>query len=307
MHGRLARLFCEKLMRIASCGDKNKLRGLGASVTTPEESLANLLAATKLHPFPTVALRLMQQIALDKVNFAEVGGLLKTDAAMSACVLRAANSPLFGVRGEIKSIPLALVTLGLDRVSLLILTSSMLRLVPGDQPTKMLRPWWRHNLATALFCKHLTGQDMTSEYGYMCGLMHSVGQLALFQAFPNHYGTLIADAAAHERELAIVERTNFGVDHCELGAALLEKWNIPEEIVDAAAHHHCPANGTTPFAELASIGCCVSNHIGLATTPRPPRSADDLPALAQELINDESLCLEITASVDEIESSMGAI
>lgn len=276
-------------------------------MTTTDESLANLLASTKLHPFPTVAIRLMQQIAQEQVSFVEVGDLLKTDAAMSASVLRAANSPLFGVRGEIKSISLALVTLGMDRVSLLILTSAMLRLVPGNQPTQVLRPWWRHNLATALFCKHLTVQDMTSEYGYMCGLMHSVGQLALFQSFPNKYASLIAEAAVHERDLQVVERANFGVDHCELGAALLTKWNIPVEIVDAAAHHHSPAEGRTPFTQLVNISCSVSNHLGFAIAPRPPKSTEDLPTLAQELINNERLCLEISAAVDAIEASIGSV
>lgn len=274
-------------------------------MTTTDESLANLVASTKLKPFPTVALRLMQQIAQDRISFVEVGDLLKTDAAMSASVLRCANSPLFGVRGEIKSIPLALVTLGMDRVSLLILTAAMWRLVPGNRPELALRPWWRHNLATALFCKHLTSQDMASEYSYMCGLMHSVGQLALFQAFPNQYGTVVAEVAMRERDLRTVERTTFGADHCELGAALLEKWNIPEEIVDAAAHHHCPAHGTTPFTELVNISCTVANFLGFAIAPRPPKSIDGLPKLAKELINNENLCLEMSAAVDALELNIG--
>jgi HD-like signal output (HDOD) protein len=195
----------------------------------------------------------------------------------------------------------------MDRVSLLILTSAMLRLVPGNRPTQTLRPWWRHNLATALFCKHLTAQDMTSEYGYMCGLMHSVGQLALFQSFPNQYGGLIADTAANDRDLQAVERANFGVDHCELGAALLQKWNIPVEIVDAAAHHHNPENGSTPFTQLVNISCSVSNHLGFAIAPHPFKSIEGLPNLAQELINNENLCLEISDAVDAIEASIGSV
>ncbi len=273
-------------------------------MTKTEEPVANLLAVAKLPPFPTVALRLMQLIAQDTISFVEVGDLLKTDATLSASVLRASNSPLFGARGEIKSIPLALVTLGLDRVSLLVLTTAMWRMVPGALSPQSIKPWWRHNLATALWCKQLAGHDMVDEYCYMCGLLHSIGQLALMSAFPSQYANVLLDTASHGGDLMQAERLHFGVDHCQLAAALLRKWNIPLAMVDAAAHHHDPENATHPFTNVVNASCCMANYLGFAVTPRLGRPMEELPPLVQELLNDEKLCVEITEKVQAMEGSV---
>lgn len=273
------------------------------TMTKTEEPVANLLAIANLPPFPSVALRLMKLIGQDTINFLQVGDLLKTDASLSAAVLRASNSPLFGARGEIKSIPLALVTLGLDRVSLLVLTTAMWRMVPGGMSSQAIRPWWRHNLATALVCKHLAGQNMVDEYCYMCGLLHSIGQLALLSGFPTRYANLLTETAATGHNLLTAERDRFGVDHCQLGAALLKKWNIPEEMVDAAAHHHDPWNASHPFTGVVNVSCSVASHLGFAVAPGLCAALEDLPSLARQLLDDEKFCLETTEKVQAMEGA----
>ncbi|MGD0580672.1 MAG: HDOD domain-containing protein, partial [Bryobacteraceae bacterium] len=226
--------------------------GLGTPVTTIDERVANLVAACKLPTFPSVAMRLMQLISQDAVSYEQLGSLLRTDAALSATLLRAANSPLFGTLGEIRSIPIALLTLGMDRVGMLILNTAMWRMVPGGRGRQSMRPWWRHNLATALLSKQLSFKNMVDEYSYMCGLMHSIGQLVLFEAFPLQYGNVLTAASERGCSLRELERENFGVEHCELGAGLLKKWSIPAEMVDAAAHHHDPENGKSPITRLVN-------------------------------------------------------
>ena len=262
--------------------------------------MANLVAASKLPTFPSVALRLMQLISQDAVSYEQLGSLLRTDAALSATLLRAANSPLFGTLGEIRSIPIALLTLGMDRVGMLILNTAMWRLVPGRGRDSM-RPWWRHNLATALISKHLSFKNMVDEYSYMCGLMHSIGQLVLHEAFPVQYGTVLAQAAERGCCLRDLERENFGVEHCELGAGLLKKWAIPAEMVDAAAHHHDPEHAKSPTTRLVSASCSIANQLGYAVTPSPAKPVEDLPPMAQELLADEKRRQEIAEKVEAME------
>lgn len=275
-------------------------------MTKIEEPVANLLAVAKLPPFPTVALRLLQLIAQDTISFVQVGDLLKTDATLSVAVLRASNSPLFGARSEIKSIPLALVTLGLDRVSLLILTTAMWRMVPGGISPQAIKPWWKHNLATALLCKDLAGEDMVDEYCYMCGLLHSIGQLALMSAFPTQYASLLTETSACGSSVMEAERLHFGVDHCQLGSALLKKWNIPLEMIDAAAHHHDPDQANHPFTAVVNASCSIANYLGFAVAPRLGGPIEDLPPLVQRLLNDEKLCVEITEKVQAMEGTVVA-
>lgn len=268
------------------------------------ESCANLLAASKLRPFPSVALRLMTLLQKDMISLTEVGRVLETDATLSATVLRAANSPLFTARNEIKSIALALAMLGMERVSLLTLTAAVLHTLPGSVNRDYTRAWWRHNLAAALLSKYLSPQNLVAEYCYMCGMLHSIGQLILLEAFPTRYDRLIEETAATGVKLLEAEREAFGADHCELGAALLKKWNIPDEMVDAASHYYDPLPARCKSTGLVHTSCLVADHLGFAVNPQLCIPVEDLPKLAQETLKNEKLCLEITQKVEAIECNL---
>lgn len=275
---------------------------LEAPAANPE-SCQNLLASSRLHPFPSVALRLMSLMQQNNISLKEIGHILETDAPLSATVLRAANSPLFA-RFEIKSIPLALAVLGTDRVCLLTLTAAVLHTVPGSR-REYLHAWWRHNLATALLAKHLSPRNEVAEYSYMCGLLHSVGQLVLFEAFPSRYEKLLAELGAANTPLLQLEREAFGADHCALGAALLKKWNVPAEMVDAAAHYFHPREASSQTTAVVHLACLAAGQIGFALSPGTVGPVDALPAEAKAILANEALRQEITERVQTIEASLG--
>jgi HD-like signal output (HDOD) protein len=273
------------------------------SSTTP---LAGSIAFSKLPAFPIVAVRLMQLVSKEGVSFVQVSDLLRTDAALSAEVLRAANSPLFGSRSEVKSIPLALATLGLDRLCLLVLTAAMWRQTPGGAKRQQLKGWWRHNLAVALLSKHLTPAGLIAEYGYMAGLMHSVGQLLLFGHFGAEYSSLISKAAGAGRSLLECERESYGTDHCSLGARLLTEWRIPPELVECAACHHDPSQAKSPLAAVVYVSCQIANQLGFTVATGPRKSVDELSEEAKRVLANETLCVAIAEKVEALESSLDA-
>lgn len=258
---------------------------------------------SKLPVFPSVALQSMKMISQDDVSLFQLGELLKTDAALSTELLRAANSAMFGNRTEIKSIPMAVSTLGMDRLSVLILTTAMWRMSSGSS-RQNLRLWWRHNLATALMCQHLMKSEAGSEYAYMAGIMHSVGQLALFESHPVGYANMLHRIVSVGASLIEAERQRFGVDHCMLGAALMRTWNIPAELVDSVAHHHDPENAEHRYTKPVYMSCQVANQIGFAVAPGPRKPHDQLSPETLALLQDSRLCAHITERVDALEASL---
>jgi hypothetical protein len=134
---------------------------------------------------------------------------------------------------------------------------------------------------------------MAPEYSYMCGLLHSVGQLILFEALPQHYDTLLVESAASGAKLLELERAAFGADHCELSLSLLRRWNLPEEMVDAAAHHHDP-HPQSKFTGLVHIASLVADHPGFCISPGSCGPAPDLPPPARQTLEDEPLRVEIS-------------
>jgi HD-like signal output (HDOD) protein len=191
-------------------------------------------------PFRPVAVQLLNLVSNISQPLARVVNLLRTDAVLTAEVLRLANSPLLGCRSEIKNILQALAFLGMERVNSLIVTTAMRGLV-GPSSGHLARACWRHNLATAVICERLApALRISQERGYMSGLIHDIGRLALLRAFPN-YEKALTEAAAEGRNLLVTEKGLYGMDHTEAGRWLLAQWGCPLDLQLVASLHENPA------------------------------------------------------------------
>ena len=190
-------------------------------------------------PFRPVAVQLLNLVSDVSQPLARVVTLLRTDAVLTAEVLRLANSPLLGCRSEIKNILQALAFLGMERVNALIITTAM-RGLAGPSSGNLGRACWRHNLATAVICERL-GPTMriSQERAYMSGLIHDIGRLALLRAFPD-YETALTEAAVDGRNLLAIEKGLYGMDHTEAGRWLLAQWGCPLDLQIVASLHENP-------------------------------------------------------------------
>jgi putative nucleotidyltransferase with HDIG domain len=224
-----------------------------------------------LPPFPPVAARAMSLLASESIVYAEVADTLKTDAALSAEVLRLANSVLLGARYRINTVPQALSFLGTKRVTGLLFTLGMSKLLKRTGARESIRRCWHHNLACALAAKEFAksfGRD--AEEGYNAGLFHDIGRLALVVMHPALYDQVIAEAGA----LQEIERAHFGVDHCEAGAWLIEHWKLPLAFVDVALNHHSPKSDGGELTMLVHGACAVADRLGYSVTRAPSGETD---------------------------------
>ena len=65
-----------------------------------------------------------------------------------------------------------------------------------------------------------------------------IGGLLLLANFSADYQRMLRKVAGDELELLELERSRFGVCHAELGALLLDLWNLPDDVVRAVEMHH---------------------------------------------------------------------
>ncbi len=121
-------------------------------------------------------------------------------------------------------------------------------------------PWcWRHFLLTARLCEglaRLSPLGLEPRKAGLAGWLHDVGHLYLAQSFPREFSFFnhIVERYSH-RPIIELERHLLGVNHCDLGAALLHHWELAAELVEAVRHHHRPeiAEGESTYAELLLI------------------------------------------------------
>ncbi len=207
----------------------------------------------RLPPMPTVAARILQITQDIDASVDDLARIIEQDPSLTAQVLRQARSALYGYRGELKTIKDAVArVLGFERVSQIALSIAASKAfdLPKDGPLG-LRNFWKHAMHCSLLVQrlafHVPDNRVEPGMAYLAGLLHNFGLLLLGHLFKPEFGMLNKLAASEPfTELSTLEKQVLGmgsakelvgVGHGQLGAILLEKWQLPEEVCATAAHH----------------------------------------------------------------------
>ncbi|HUA60617.1 MAG TPA: HDOD domain-containing protein [Verrucomicrobiae bacterium] len=282
------------------------------TVSTVPVSVQRARLLKEVPPFRPVAVQILNLVSDVSQPLARVVNLLRTDAVLTAEVLRLANSPLLGCRSEIKNILQALAFLGTDRINSLIVTTAM-RGLAGPASANLARACWRHNLATAVIAERLgPSVRVNAERGYMCGLIHDIGRLALLRAFPN-YEQALTEAAAEGRNMLAMEKGLYGMDHTDAGRWLLAQWGCPREFQIVAAQHENPtaaAGRDRDLVFLVAASSQLADLVEFCEFPELPKVElkkvmEMIPEAGSHLSDIPALSEFVATRVNGIELSLG--
>jgi putative nucleotidyltransferase with HDIG domain len=228
-------------------------------------------ALKDLPPYRPVARKLMMLTSKMDLPLNEVQRVLRVDAAFTADVLRIANSPLIGIRGEITSVMQAVMLLGLERIKALSTTLALRTFLTTGVPNDSLHACWRHNLATAILCDRLARMlHMDSDTCYTAGLLHDIGRLALLRAAPDRYAQLLDLELPDDLELLRREKAIFEVDHCMAGEWILKHWDFPPELIEVVSiHHRKPRPGSSGLLPIVYAGWRMADMLGFSISRIP--------------------------------------
>jgi len=178
------------------------------------------------------------------VDFGELTACVSADTALTAKLLRMANSSLFASRSRITTVRNALVRLGVKVTRISVLSFSLAMETQKKAPESFdMDRFWRHALATASAAKIFAqaARFPRPDYAFANGLLQDVGVLAFHCAIPEEYAAVLAAQAADStRELASIEKEKLSVTHMEVGSALLKSWKLPTEMHEPIFYHHAP-------------------------------------------------------------------
>lgn len=244
------------------------------------------LALRNLPPFSPVAARLMTLLRHENAGFREAADLLKSDAALTAEVLRLANSPTSGLRFPTTSLLQALSVLGVNRIASLTTTLCVGRLLKPVAKLPLMRRCWRHNLATALIASRWSGEyKVDAERAYTFGLLAGLGRLALLVSDPEVYSRLAERAQLEHLSLELLENRLYGFDHRDAGQWLVSEWKLPPELNDVLIGS--PTEG--PNADLALLireATAEATRLGFGVLEStPPESPDPSSIEIAERVN----------------------
>ncbi|MFH2056032.1 MAG: HDOD domain-containing protein [bacterium] len=198
-------------------------------------------------PTPPLVFNQITKVVNDpSTSVAEVANIMAEDPAMSAKVLRLANSAYFGARQEITHMRQAILLLGLDAVKSLVLSSSVFDMFKKHKiDAEYQERFWRHSLATALGARLCVTSleafnQLDPEVAFSAGLLHDLGKLIICCFMPDEHRQILSRQTVSEYSTYEVEREVMGFSHPLVGRLLAENWKLPRAIQHAIGWHHDP-------------------------------------------------------------------
>ena len=178
------------------------------------------------------------------------------DLALTAAILRQANSAYYGYERRISSLQEAIVLLGLNVIQGIAMSAAVapllkLKLVGYDIDQEGL---WKHSLLTAIAAKQLC-RYLKLPYGdvaFVAGLLHDIGKV-IITIYLQEVGDYILKKVTQSKVPYVeFEEIVIGHNHATVGGFLAKAWNLPEDLVEAISYHHAPSNAQN-HTQLASV------------------------------------------------------
>ncbi len=232
-----------------------------------------------LPTLPTIITQLIGLLGNPKSSARQVAQLISTDQALTAKILKVANSAFYGFPREIATVQLAIVVLGFEQVKNLSLSVAVLKRFSKGTEHRLFdrQRFWDHAIACGVAGRLLARKFQPKMEGeaFVAGVLHDIGKLILIEYFAEEFSQALELAEAEEMSIAEAEEQVLGVTHADVGGWLAEKWNLPPALVQAIAFHHHPCEPEEPgelvrFVHLANA--LVRHHqIGFSGDDRGPR------------------------------------
>ncbi|MBN2711752.1 MAG: HDOD domain-containing protein [Planctomycetes bacterium] len=212
-----------------------------------------------LPTLPDVVAKLNRMITDPSTSAGDINDVISRDVSLSAKILKLVNSPYYGFARRITTITYAVVILGFNTVRNLALSAFIFDAFKNRSKSGFnLKDFWRHSIGTAIassaVAKNVEG--VSDEDAFMAGLLHGVGLVVMNQHLNEDLEKVISVVKQKDCLFLEAEHEVLGYDHCEVGGLLLEKWNLPEFIVDSVRFYSDPSKAVVAPKLAAAV------HVG---------------------------------------------
>lgn len=212
-----------------------------------------------LPTLPEIVLRIQELIMSEEGNAALLSRIIEQDPALTAKILKVANSSYYcSVNGKISSVNLAITRIGFNEIGHIALAVNFVRTFSQKSNILDYKRYWKHSLAAAYLTSMIgeyagnTFSRQDKHYLFLAGLLHDIGILMYDQFYHPQFENIIETAL--KKETSFLEAEHEAVPnetHAILGSILLDLWKISPAIVSAVRFHHAPENAPEMFRPMA--------------------------------------------------------
>ncbi|MDX1490422.1 MAG: HDOD domain-containing protein [Pseudohongiellaceae bacterium] len=276
---------------------------------TIEDVRGQLITAIKkdqivLPTLPEIALQVREAANDDNISIKALGDLIGTDAALSARVIKVANSPLVRSPQAIENLPAAISRLGIAYSCNLAVGLAMQQMfqATNDMIDSRMRQVWSHSSEVAaisnVLARHYT--RLPPDQATLAGLIHQIGILPIL-------------TFAEEKEIFLEQDESADLDelidslHPQIGELILRTWSFSDSLSHVPSEH-LRIHRNSEKVDYADI-VIVAKLQSYAETDHPLAQVDwnTVPAFAKLGLSADMDSLEGEDLSDEMEAAMKAL
>ncbi|MCP4597126.1 HDOD domain-containing protein [Neptuniibacter sp.] len=195
---------------------------------------------TELPMLPAVIFELSKANPDDINFFDKLYELAHSDPALASMIISSANAASSSPNVHIHSLKAALTRVGSQTIYRLVALASVSKVfIPSRKHHKEL---WQHSVEVGILSaeiyKQLFGDGESVQVAYLCGLLHDIGRLVMFQFSPDVIDSIAQADWETPDDLIDVESDKLGYDHCSLGYMVTKKMDLPSLITNVIRYHH---------------------------------------------------------------------
>ncbi|CAG7856010.1 hypothetical protein MCAMS1_00345 [biofilm metagenome] len=232
--------------------------------------------------------------------------LVNADSMLAIRVMRIANSEFFGFNRPARDLYQAISLIGVIQLHDLLLSSLCMRTF-YNIPEQLFNfnDFWYHGTQCGIASRRIAQlcRLPAPNRFFTLGLLLKIGQAAMFIKAPDLTLTVMQQSQGQQQPIDRIEREHFGFDYCQLGAALMRKWHLPEVYPQILEHQLRPSHSKLDFRDAAEI-------VGLAALICDKAKPDKL-GIQEKLLNyklfsqlpinfEEDVINEINNNVDSV-------
>lgn len=234
--------------------------------------------SARLPVMSEVAQALVRTLNDPDATGAQVQAIISRDPALTANLLRMANSAQFGLSRQVVSLDHAITLIGMSRIRALALSTGIKAAFP-QVPGLDRTAFWKFNMACAGFAQWLAaGARIDAQEAWLAGMMLRLGELLIGQRSPEVFAEI--EANSHDAEARWEhEQRVLGFDEAQVTAVLAKYWNFPEHIITGLQNASAPMQ-VQPFDPLAGVV-----HLAAMLADHPQPTSDVVADLPLELIS----------------------
>lgn len=246
---------------------------------------------------PSIIPKLLRSLRDPDSSAKDYVEIVNKDPAMSAAVLKLANSVYFNPVGSyIGNIERAIVKLGSDGLRSVLSAAVMQPIIQRDSPyfSQTGQRLWAHSLNTAVASELIAEtRGMERFKAYLLGLVHDVGKITVFCELCRQYQLNGDQAPGYNAFLPPMRRFS-----AQLSVQIATDWELPEEVIAALQEQLdvVPGKAVSDFGQLLYQANIASE--AYAFTPKRKR------AELQQLCDELNLPQELFAKLDQVSASL---